>query len=115
MEYTCETCLYENLRDDGSVMCDKKILLDGKEYIVDVDKVNRKCLGHSAYPVEEWRYDRPWQYLSEADDVCQVCARMLNMLDKDSYDYVDETYRDEGGNERNRTVRKCIICIEKGR
>lgn len=115
MKYTCENCLYANFRDDGTVMCDKKILLDGKEYIVDADKVDKKCLGHSSYPVEDWRYDRPWTYLSEADDVCQVCARMLNMLDRDSYDYVDEIYLDKNDKEKSKTVRKCKICIEKGR
>ena len=98
--YNCKTCLYAN--ENCGVDCDKRLLLDGKMVHIEPDKVELDCPSHSDYKVEETRYDRPWTYLHEADDVCSICGRPLRMSDENTYESIGHVIR-------------CSICKEKGR
>lgn len=108
--YRCVDCLYANELYNGDVYCDKREFEEVK-IIVPKDKVDLNCPSHSSYPTEETRYARPWTYLKDADDVCQVCGRMLDLRNNEQYEYVN-VENDKG--EIN-AVRKCRICINKGR
>lgn len=108
--YRCVDCLYANELYNGDVYCDKREFEEVK-IIVPKDKVDRNCPSHSSYPTEETRYSRPWKYLRDADDVCQVCGRMLDLRVNDQYKYVKVEKKD--GNID--VIRKCNICINKGR
>lgn len=109
-EYNCKTCLFANEMKNGDVYCDKREL-EGVKCIIKKNKVNIECHCHSNYPLEEFRIDRPWNYIYEADDVCEVCHRFLNLKDKSQYTYVEK----EDDNGEKQLIRKCKICIEKGR
>lgn len=123
--YDCHTCLYANLLEDGLVMCDRRLLIDNKEIYIESDKVGKSCPCHSDKFVEEWRYmrDSKDRDIRNADDACDVCGRLFNELNKDDYqDVIEEVSiktKDEDGNEvehmEEYIVRKCRICIDKGR
>ncbi len=108
--YNCNDCLYANFLKNGDVYCDKREL-EGVEVIIKNNKIHINCHCHSGYPQEETRYDRPWKYTYEADDVCEICHRFLNLQDESQYTYV-EVEKDNGSKD---VVRKCRICMEKGR
>lgn len=115
MEYNCTTdCLFANFIEDGRVYCDKRVFEDVKVYIEN-NKIKLNCPSHSSYQREETRYDRPWKWHHEADDVCQICSRDLNLNDEEQYKYVNVEYEDENENIKRKAIRKCSICIEKGR
>ena len=108
--YNCNDCLYANELENGDIYCDKREF-EGITCIIPKDKIYLNCPSHSDYIREETRYMRPWKFLHEADDVCQVCHRMLDLQDKNQYKYV-EVKKDDGG---KNLIRKCSICIKKGR
>ena len=108
--YNCTGCLFANKLDNGDIYCDKREF-EGITCIIPKDKVHLNCPSHSNYIREETRYMRPWKFLHEADDVCQVCHRMLDLQDKNQYKYV-EVKKDDGS---KNLIRKCSICIKKGR
>ena len=54
---------------------------------------------------------RPWKFLHEADDICQVCHRMLDLQNHEQYEDI-EIDKDDGSVD---VIRKCRICIGKGR
>lgn len=115
MKYSCVDCMYSNFNEDGAVVCDKKSLLNGRTIAVDKDKVDKKCTAHSSYYIEDWRYGANLHNIADADDACEVCGRLLDMFDEDSYEYVEEEFLDDNKDEQTREVRKCKICIDKGR
>lgn len=109
--YNCKTCLYANfMNDDNLVMCDRRLLYDGKEIYIETDKIGLSCPCHSDRFVEEWRGYRSNDDVRMADDSCEVCGRLYDDMDEDNYDYVIEEFDGE-----KYKVRKCRICIEKGR
>ena len=122
-DYNCKTCLYANDFGEGLVMCDKKLLSENKEIIIEVDKVRLNCPCHSDRFIEETRYMRENKDLREAEDSCRVCGRLMDILNDDNYeDVVEEVItvnKDKNGKEietvEEHIVRKCKICINKGR
>lgn len=114
MKYNCKNCLFANVLKSGQVLCDKRVF-EGVKVYLSKEQAKLSCPSHSSYPRKETRYMRPWTWHKDAEDVCQVCTRDLDMFNKDQYTYVDEEYEDEDGTIKTRTVRKCRICIEKGR
>lgn len=116
----CKGCLYANELEDKRVFCYKVVLLYGKEVYIDADKVNLPCPSHSNRFIEDWRYTSEGvQDLRNAEDACEVCGRLLNLNDEDTYDVVTEEFtlkNKEGIDETKREiVQKCKICIDKGR
>lgn len=114
MKYNCKSCLFANFMKDGGVYCDRRIL-EGVKVYIENNKVDLNCSCHSNYLREETRYNRLWRWHNEADDVCQICGRDLDLDDEKQYKYVDIEYKDENGNVKKKTIRKCSICISKGR
>ena len=114
--YNCKTCLYANDFGNGLVMCDRRVLLDGKEVIIEEDKVGLSCPCHSDRFVEETRYmvNPPNRDARKSFDSCEVCGRRYDEMNKDNYDVVTEEVKINSTVEK-RTVRKCRICIEKER
>lgn len=122
--YNCETCLYANfVNDDNLVMCDRRLLYDGREIYIETDKIGSSCPCHSDRFVEEWRGYRSNKDVRMADDSCEICGRLYNDMNEDNYEIVVEEViikeKDENGKEVEITneyaVRKCKICIDKGR
>ncbi len=121
-DYSCKTCLYSNVIEDG-VECDKKLLLNGKTFILDDEKAKLPCPSHSSRPIEEWRYMRSNDDVRDAEDACGICGRLFNELNKDDYEEVTEIInvkgKDENGKEIEEedyiSVTKCRVCIDKGR
>lgn len=109
-KYNCKTCLFANELENGDVYCDKREL-EGVKCIIKKDKVNITCHCHSNYPLREFRIDRNWDYIRDADDVCEVCHRFLDMQDKSQYKYIEIKNK----NNEKQLIRKCKICIKKGR
>ncbi len=110
MDYNCNTCFYSNHLDNGDIYCDKREF-EGVTVIIDKDKAGRHCSCHSHYPIIDTRYMIDWTYTYEADDVCEICYRFLKLYDTDQYKYVE--IKDDNGNVD--VIRKCSICLEKGR
>lgn len=115
----CKSCLYANEKENGGYMCDKVLLLYGKEVHIEPEKVELSCFNHSDKYIENWRYVNDGDDLRKADDACEVCGRIINMLDENTYDIVTEEFtlkNKEGIEETKREiVQKCKICIDKGR
>lgn len=102
----CNTCLYSNFNKDGSVICDKVLLIYGKEVYVEKDKVGLNCPSHSDYPIKETRYMRDNDTLQDAEEACGICGRLINLQDDSQYEYI--AY--DGS-----LVTQCRICKEKKR
>lgn len=118
----CKTCLYANSKGD-LVVCDRRLLLDGKEVVVETSKIGLSCPCHSSRFIDETRYMRDNKDLRDADDSCGICGRLIDMLNSDNYEYVIEEVafldKDENGEEieiiEEHIICKCKICIDKGR
>lgn len=110
MRYNCETCSFSNPSDNGDVLCDKR-KLQGKIITIPADKVELNCPSHSHYPREEGRYDRDNKLHIEAEDVCDICHRDLDLLNTTNWNWVEVI--NEGG--RKNMIKKCRICEEKRR
>lgn len=108
--YNCNDCLYANPMEDGNVECDKRSMEKDIKNIITEGKVHLNCPSHSGYPILDWRYGSTG-LLRDAEDACDVCARLVDLFDDSQYDYVDVVSEDSG----SVTVFKCRICIEKGR
>ena len=123
--YNCKTCLYANDIENGLVMCDRRVLLDGKEVIIEEDKVGLNCPCHSSKFVQEWRYmvNPTNGDARKSFDSCQVCGRRYDEMNEDNYDIVVEEVKKKEKNDDGKEVevteehivRKCRICIEKER
>lgn len=115
----CKTCLFANINKDGSVDCDKRVLLTGEMINIEAENVDKPCPAHSSRFIPETRYGFDNQDMRKAEDACEVCGRILDMSSKDTYDYVTEefTASDDDGNEevKKEIVQECKICIDKGR
>lgn len=108
--YSCKTCLFSNPLENGGVLCDKR-KFECVEIIIPSDKIELTCPAHSEYPREETRYDRPNKLHRDAEDVCGVCHRDLNLLDRSTWGWFEV----ENKNSRKTMIKKCSICEEKGR
>lgn len=122
--YSCESCLYANGKGDLTI-CDRRLLLDGREIIVEASKVGLSCVCHSDRFVEETRYmvNPPNGDARKSFDSCQVCGRRYDEMNEDNYDIVVEKVKKKEKNDEGKEieiieehiVRKCRICIEKER
>lgn len=107
----CYTCLYKDkINSDGSIDCDKKVLLTGKIVHIETDKVDKSCPCHSIRFIEETRY-----YLNNKDmrysyNSCSICGRLYDDMDENNYE--EETWEIDG---KTINIRRCRICIDKGR
>lgn len=115
----CLNCLYANEKENGGVMCDKVLLIYGKEVHIEADRVELPCPSHSSRFIEETRCYFNNEDMRKAEDACEICGRLINMYDEDTHDVVVEefTVKKEDGTEevKKETVQKCKICIGKGR
>ena len=112
MDYTCKDCLYANFNEDGSVDCDRKVLLTGRMCEIEEENVDKPCPAHSSRDVENWRYVENAKYLHQCDDSCGICRRLVNLNDISQYGYV--AVKDKDGKVVNLQM-ACRICIDKGR
>lgn len=108
----CKSCLYSNDLDGGEVLCDKVILLYGKEVYVESDKVDLPCPSHSNRFIEETRYMWNNKDVRVAEDSCEVCGRRVNLDDISQYGYIE--VQDDKGSPAGEKM-QCKICREKGR
>lgn len=109
----CKTCLYANFNNDGSAMCDKRLLSDDIEFYVPANKVELPCPCHSNRPILETRYMRDNTYIHECEEgnYCDICRRKVNLDNESQYEYIVEV-DDEG----NIIIKLCCrICREKKR
>lgn len=114
MDYTCRDCLYANFNEDGSVLCDKTVLITGELYYLEKDKVDLPCVAHSSKYIEEIRYMRnnQWLHDSEEGEYCQVCRRKINLEDISHYGFIP--VQNESGKTTGEKM-QCKICRSKGR
>lgn len=112
MEYTCKDCFYANFNKDDSVSCDKKVLLTGKMCEIEKEKVDKSCPSHSEQPIENWRYVENRKVLSDCDDSCEICNRLVNLNDISQYGYIE--VQDKNGKIIGERM-QCKICRHKGR
>lgn len=110
----CKSCLYSNDLENGQVLCDKVILLYGKEVYVESDKVDLPCPSHSSKYIEEIRYMRnnKWLHESEEGEYCEVCRRWVDLDDISQYNFIE--VQDKNGKVTGEKM-QCKICGEKGR
>lgn len=108
----CLNCLYANEKDNGGVMCDKVLLIYGKEVHIEADRVELPCPSHSDRYIENWRYVNDGDDLRKAEDSCEVCGRLINLDDESQYGYIE--IQDELGNPSGEKL-QCKICRHKGR
>ena len=108
----CNNCLYANGNEDGSVMCDKVLLLYGKEIYVESSKVDLPCPSHSSRYIEETRYMWNNDDVRDAEDSCEVCGRRVDMNDETQYNFIE--VQDEKGKVVGEKI-QCKICRHKGR
>lgn len=109
----CENCLYSNFMEDGSVMCDKRLLSENKEVYVQVDKIKLECPAHSSKLIEETKYLRNNKWLHEAEEgnYCEVCRREVDLKDITQYGYIE--VQDEKGDVIGEKM-QCRICRGEG-
>lgn len=112
MNYSCRSCLYSNFNEDGSVVCDKNLLIYGKLSRRDIELVDKDCIVHSDRKIENWRYVESGKYLSGCHDSCDVCGRLVELNDISQYGYI-EVY-DKNGDITGEKM-QCKICRNKGR
>ena len=110
----CTNCLYSNEMENGVIMCDKKLLYEGKEIYIAVNKAKLPCPAHSNRYIEETRYMRNnmWLHESEEGEYCEVCRRKVDLEDISQYGYI------EIQNEEGKVIgekMQCRICRGKGR
>lgn len=108
----CKTCLYSNFLENGDVMCDKVILLYGKEVHVPTDNVDKPCPSHSSRFIEETRYYFNNKDMRNSENSCEVCGRLVDLNDISQYGYIE--VQDEKGNVNGEKL-QCRICRGKGR
>lgn len=113
--YNCKDCLYANERNDGSIYCDRRSLYDGVNVYITAEDKYLSCPVHSSIDREETRADRPWNYNSQADDVCGVCHRTLKLHRKDTYIEKEVEVENADGNIGTKNIKVCVICEKKGR
>ncbi len=112
MSYTCRDCLYANFNEDGSVFCDRKVLLTGRMCEIEEENVDKPCPVHSSRDIENWRYVENARYLHQCDDSCGVCRRLVNLNDDSQYKYIE--IKNENGKVAGEKM-QCKICRHKGR
>lgn len=110
--YNCESCLYGNKKDNGGYLCDKVLLIYGKEIHIEPENATKDCLNHSDKFIEDWRYTTVGvQDIRNADDACGVCGRLVKLSDYSQYGFVD-IFDDKGAFKGEKM--QCRICKEKG-
>ena len=108
MKYlNCLNCKYANINIDGSVNCDKNVLLDGRVAVIDKSKIEKNCTCHSDVIKEEIRYGYNNKYTKKSNDVCMYCQRIVrNMFDLQPM----AVEKDDGV---VKVMNVCNICVDK--